>query len=61
MKGLQGETEEALEGIKLSISTIENLFQSYRTHCSHSTPTLFPVGTGDSVCLAVLVHTSSAL
>ncbi|XP_064006872.1 dynein axonemal heavy chain 17 [Pogoniulus pusillus] len=42
MKGLQGETEEALEGIKLSISTIEKLFQSYRTHCSHSTPTLFP-------------------
>ncbi|NXX48555.1 DYH17 protein, partial [Tricholaema leucomelas] len=48
MKGLQGETEEALEGIKLSISTIEKLFQSYSTHCSDSTPTLFPVGTGDS-------------
>ncbi|XP_054249766.1 dynein axonemal heavy chain 17 [Indicator indicator] len=42
MKGLQGETEEALEGIKLSISTIENLFQSYSTLCCDSTPPLFP-------------------
>ncbi|XP_054026357.1 dynein axonemal heavy chain 17 [Dryobates pubescens] len=42
MKGLQGETEETLEGIKLSISTIENLFQSYSTLCCDSTATLFP-------------------
>ncbi|XP_075576162.1 dynein axonemal heavy chain 17 isoform X2 [Pelecanus crispus] len=44
MKGLQGETEEPLEGIRLSISTIEKLFQSYSTYCSNLMPTLFPVG-----------------
>uniref|UniRef100_A0A8B9NMP8 Dynein axonemal heavy chain 17 n=1 Tax=Accipiter nisus TaxID=211598 RepID=A0A8B9NMP8_9AVES len=44
MKGLQGETEEALGGIRLSISTIEKLFQSYSTYCSNLMPTLFPVG-----------------
>ncbi|XP_075374780.1 dynein axonemal heavy chain 17-like [Mycteria americana] len=42
MKGLQGETEEALRGIRLSISTIEKLFQSYSTYCSDLMPTLFP-------------------
>ncbi|KAF1507297.1 Dynein heavy chain 17, axonemal, partial [Eudyptula minor] len=43
MKGLQGETEETLGGIRLSISTIEKLFQSYSTYCSDLMPTLFPV------------------
>ncbi|NXL03800.1 DYH17 protein, partial [Mesembrinibis cayennensis] len=48
MKGLQGEeTEETLEGIRLSISTIEKLFQSYSTYCSDLMPILFPVGAGD--------------
>ncbi|KAM6049902.1 dynein axonemal heavy chain 17 [Theristicus caerulescens] len=43
MKGLQGEeTEETLEGIRLSISTIEKLFQSYSTYCSDLMPILFP-------------------
>ncbi|XP_009879601.1 PREDICTED: dynein heavy chain 17, axonemal [Charadrius vociferus] len=42
MKGLQGETEETLEGIRLSISTIEKLFQSYGTYCSDLMPTLLP-------------------
>ncbi|XP_059684255.1 dynein axonemal heavy chain 17 [Gavia stellata] len=42
MKGLQGETEETLGGIRLSISTIEKLFQSYSTYCSDLMPTLFP-------------------
>ncbi|NWU53608.1 DYH17 protein, partial [Dromas ardeola] len=44
MKGLQGETEETLEGVKLSISTIEKLFQSYSTYCSNLMPALLPVG-----------------
>uniref|UniRef100_A0A8C3J4X5 Dynein axonemal heavy chain 17 n=1 Tax=Calidris pygmaea TaxID=425635 RepID=A0A8C3J4X5_9CHAR len=38
MKGLQGETEETLEGIKLSVSTIEKLLQSYSTYCSNLMP-----------------------
>ncbi|KAM6377247.1 dynein axonemal heavy chain 17-like [Pluvialis apricaria] len=42
MKGLQGEIEETLEGIRLSISTIEKLFQSYSTYCSDLMPTLLP-------------------
>ncbi|XP_009470045.1 PREDICTED: dynein heavy chain 17, axonemal isoform X2 [Nipponia nippon] len=43
MKGLQGEeTGETLEGISLSISTIEKLFQSYSTYCSDLMPMLFP-------------------
>ncbi|NWI70492.1 DYH17 protein, partial [Todus mexicanus] len=42
MKGLQGEADEILERIKLSISVIEKLFQSYSTYCSNSTTTLFP-------------------
>ncbi|NWU85052.1 DYH17 protein, partial [Onychorhynchus coronatus] len=43
LKGLQGEPQETLEGIKLSISTIEKFFQSYSTYCSNLMPTLFPV------------------
>ncbi|NXT54658.1 DYH17 protein, partial [Pluvianellus socialis] len=46
MKGLQGETEETLEGIRLSISTIEKLFQSYSTYCSKQMPPSLPVGAG---------------
>ncbi|NXM68229.1 DYH17 protein, partial [Serilophus lunatus] len=46
LKGLQGEPQETLEGIKLSISTIEKFFQSYSTYCSELMPTLFPVGVG---------------
>ncbi|NXL38693.1 DYH17 protein, partial [Glaucidium brasilianum] len=46
MKGLQGEAEETLERISLSISTIEKLFQSYSTYCSDAAPALFPVGAG---------------
>ncbi|XP_062482469.1 dynein axonemal heavy chain 17 isoform X3 [Pezoporus occidentalis] len=42
MKGLQGQPEETLGAIKLSISVIENLFQSYNTYCSDLVPTLFP-------------------
>ncbi|XP_065549706.1 dynein axonemal heavy chain 17 [Lathamus discolor] len=42
MRGLQGEPEETLGAIKLSISIIENLFQSYNTYCSSLVPTLFP-------------------
>ncbi|NWV92100.1 DYH17 protein, partial [Machaerirhynchus nigripectus] len=40
LKGLQGEPQETLEGIKLSISTIEKFFQSYSTYCSDLMPTL---------------------
>ncbi|NXL49102.1 DYH17 protein, partial [Podilymbus podiceps] len=43
MKGLQGETEETLGGIRLSISTIEQLFQSYSTYCSDLMPMMFPL------------------
>lgn len=46
MKGLQGELEETLGGIKLSIATIEKLFQSYSSCCSDLLPTLFTVGAG---------------
>lgn len=46
LKGLQGEMDEILEGIRLSITTIEQLFQSYRTYCCDLAPTLFPVGAG---------------
>ncbi|NXK40473.1 DYH17 protein, partial [Piprites chloris] len=42
LKGLQGEPQETLEGIKLSISTIEKFFQSYSTYCSNLMSTLFP-------------------
>ncbi|NWI54818.1 DYH17 protein, partial [Calyptomena viridis] len=44
LKGLQGEAQETLAGIKLSISTIEKFYQSYTTYCSDLMPTLFPVG-----------------
>ncbi|NXH86672.1 DYH17 protein, partial [Edolisoma coerulescens] len=40
LKGLQGEPQETLEGIKLAISTIEKFFQSYSTYCSDLMPTL---------------------
>ncbi|NXY12732.1 DYH17 protein, partial [Atrichornis clamosus] len=42
LKGLQGEPQETLQGIRLSISTIEKFFQSYSTYCSDLMPTLFP-------------------
>ncbi|XP_040542548.1 dynein axonemal heavy chain 17 isoform X5 [Gallus gallus] len=41
MKGLQGELDETLENVKLSISTIEKLFQSYDHCCSDLLPSLF--------------------
>lgn len=59
MKGLQGETEEALGGIRLSISTIEKLFQSYSTYCSNLMPTLFPVGASDCADPTGPIHPSS--
>ncbi|NXJ22597.1 DYH17 protein, partial [Dicrurus megarhynchus] len=40
LKGLQGEPQETLEGIKLAISTTEKFFQSYSTYCSDLMPTL---------------------
>ncbi|NWV39884.1 DYH17 protein, partial [Grantiella picta] len=43
LKGLQGEPQETLEAIKLSISTTEKFFQSYSTYCSDLMPTMFPV------------------
>ncbi|XP_071672368.1 dynein axonemal heavy chain 17 isoform X2 [Patagioenas fasciata] len=42
LKGLQGEMDEVLGGIRLSIATIEQLFQSYRTYCCDLAPTLCP-------------------
>ncbi|KAL2297866.1 hypothetical protein Nmel_016431 [Mimus melanotis] len=42
LKGLQGEPQETLEGLKLAISTTEKFFQSYSTYCSDLMPTLFP-------------------
>uniref|UniRef100_A0A8C4U9P4 Dynein axonemal heavy chain 17 n=1 Tax=Falco tinnunculus TaxID=100819 RepID=A0A8C4U9P4_FALTI len=56
MKGLQGKTEEILEAIRLSISTTEKVFQSYRTYCSNLLPTSFPVGAGDSAGLPGPIH-----
>ncbi|XP_065591374.1 dynein axonemal heavy chain 17 isoform X2 [Cyrtonyx montezumae] len=41
MKGLQGELSETLESVKLSISTIEKLYQSYKYCCSDLLPSLF--------------------
>ncbi|XP_015735401.1 dynein heavy chain 17, axonemal [Coturnix japonica] len=41
MKGLQGDLDETLVNIKLSISTIEKLFQSYDHCCSDVLPSLF--------------------
>ncbi|NXB98994.1 DYH17 protein, partial [Orthonyx spaldingii] len=43
LKGLQGEPQETLQGIKLAISTIEKFFQSYSTYCSDLMPTLLTV------------------
>ncbi|NXC57105.1 DYH17 protein, partial [Aleadryas rufinucha] len=40
LKGLQGEPQESLEGIRISISTMEKFFQSYSTYCSDLMPTL---------------------
>ncbi|KAF2980506.1 hypothetical protein EK904_000040 [Melospiza melodia maxima] len=42
MKGLQGEPQETLEGLKHAISIIEKFFQSYSTYCSELTGTFFP-------------------
>ncbi|XP_042635783.1 dynein axonemal heavy chain 17 [Catharus ustulatus] len=42
LKGLQGEPQETLEGLKLAISTTEKFFQSYSTYCSDLMPTFFP-------------------
>ncbi|XP_057895061.1 dynein axonemal heavy chain 17 [Melospiza georgiana] len=42
MKGLQGEPQETLEGLKHAISIIEKFFQSYSTYCSELTSTFFP-------------------
>lgn len=53
MKGLQGELEETLGGIKLSVSTIEKLFQSYSSCCSDLLPTLSTVGAGVGAGLPV--------
>ncbi|NXG62204.1 DYH17 protein, partial [Hemiprocne comata] len=47
MKGLQGEIDDTFKTIRLAISTIEKLFESYNTYCSNLMPTLFPVGAGD--------------
>ncbi|NXE29303.1 DYH17 protein, partial [Ardeotis kori] len=46
LKGLQRETEETLARISLSISTIQQLFQSYSTYCSDLLPAVLPVGAG---------------
>lgn len=46
MKGLQGELDETLENVKLSISTIEKLFQSYDHCCSDLLPSLFTARVG---------------
>ncbi|NWR46185.1 DYH17 protein, partial [Regulus satrapa] len=43
LKGLQGEPQESLEGLRLAISTTEKFFQSYSTYCSDLMPTFFPV------------------
>ncbi|RMB95204.1 hypothetical protein DUI87_28191 [Hirundo rustica rustica] len=42
LKGLQGEPQETLEGLKLAISTTEKFFQSYSTYCFELMPSLFP-------------------
>ncbi|NXK90148.1 DYH17 protein, partial [Formicarius rufipectus] len=40
LKGLQGEPQETLEGIRLAISTIEKFFQSYNIYCFDLMPAL---------------------
>ncbi|XP_005530761.1 PREDICTED: dynein heavy chain 17, axonemal [Pseudopodoces humilis] len=42
LKGLQGEPQETLEALKLTIANTEKFFQSYNTYCSELMPTLFP-------------------
>nr|XP_003217173.1 PREDICTED: LOW QUALITY PROTEIN: dynein heavy chain 17, axonemal [Anolis carolinensis] len=41
MKGLQGEIEEVLSGIKLAISVIEKLYKTYNTCCTDLMPAFF--------------------
>lgn len=60
MKGLQGETEETLSSIRLGISTIEKLFQSYSIYCSDTMPVYFLVGAGDGAGPPGPVRASSA-
>uniref|UniRef100_A0A8C9NDF6 Dynein axonemal heavy chain 17 n=1 Tax=Serinus canaria TaxID=9135 RepID=A0A8C9NDF6_SERCA len=43
LKGLQGEPQETLEGLKHAISTTEKFFQSYSTYCCDLMTTFFPV------------------
>ncbi|NWR24818.1 DYH17 protein, partial [Emberiza fucata] len=42
MKGLQGEPQETLQGLKHAISITEKFFQSYSTYCSELTATFLP-------------------
>ncbi|XP_038013513.1 dynein heavy chain 17, axonemal-like [Motacilla alba alba] len=42
LKGLQGEPQETLEGLKQAIAITEKFFQSYSTYCSDLTPTFLP-------------------
>ncbi|XP_010006976.1 PREDICTED: dynein heavy chain 17, axonemal [Chaetura pelagica] len=42
MKGLQGDLDDTFMTIRLAISTLEKLFESYNTYCSNLLPTLFP-------------------
>ncbi|XP_030817712.1 dynein heavy chain 17, axonemal [Camarhynchus parvulus] len=42
LKGLQGEPQETLQGLKHAISVTEKFFQSYSTYCSELTTTFFP-------------------
>ncbi|NXE69982.1 DYH17 protein, partial [Calcarius ornatus] len=42
LKGLQGEPQETLQGLKHAISITEKFFQSYSTYCSELTATFFP-------------------
>nr|XP_054501017.1 dynein axonemal heavy chain 17 [Agelaius phoeniceus] len=42
LKGLQGEPQESLEGLKHAISITEKFFQSYSTYCSELMTTFFP-------------------
>ncbi|XP_019398323.1 PREDICTED: dynein heavy chain 17, axonemal [Crocodylus porosus] len=41
MKGLQGEIEEILDGIRLSIAVIEKLYRTYDACCSDTMPAFF--------------------
>ncbi|XP_077776288.1 dynein axonemal heavy chain 17-like [Podarcis muralis] len=48
LKGLQGEIEEVLGGIKLGISVIEKLYKTYDVCCTDMMPKFFKgtLGTG---------------